>query len=113
MKQVTILKGVSLKATGKTQKFNPPVSLLDATVWYTYHTFTPHSLLIAFLFCSQNLFSFHRLVRQEGQGIFQLDFTFLFENYNGLIFEKGKYSEFDQMECILLPFISNRYLFYI
>jgi hypothetical protein len=34
VKQVTILKGVSLKATGFTHKFTPTVPLLDAALWY-------------------------------------------------------------------------------
>jgi len=71
VKQVTILKGVSLKSTGFTHKFVPPASLLDATMW---------------------------LVQQHGQQVFKLDFTFLFGNNNGLIFEKGTYTEFDDFD---------------
>jgi len=71
VRQVTILKGVNLKATGFTHKFAPPVSLLEASTW---------------------------LVKQNGQQVFTLDITFLFTNNNGLIFLNGTYAEFDDFD---------------
>lgn len=105
MRQVTILKGISLKATGMTHKFSPPVTLLDAALWY----FLSSSLLpqdLSYFFPAHFLLpTLIRLVKQEGQGVFKLDITFLYENHNGIIFENGKFTEFDEFECILAPYI--------
>jgi hypothetical protein len=94
VRQVTILKGVNLKATGFTHKFAPPVSLLEASTWYVSFLVFIHPTPFFFpdLLC--------RLVKQNGQQVFTLDITFLFTNNNGLIFLNGTYAEFDDFDDV-------------
>jgi len=70
VKDMSILRGVSLKATSKIHKFKPPVLLEEALRW---------------------------LLEQEQQTVQNLDFSFIFENSCALHFHKGKFLEFDDL----------------
>jgi len=67
---MSVLKGVSLKATSRIHKFDSPVSLENALEW----------------------------LDEQYKGMQNLDFTFIFQNDSSILFEKGSFTEFDNMD---------------
>jgi len=71
VKNLSMLRGVSLKATSKIHRFKPSVSLQGSLQW---------------------------LADQEQQGIHTLDFTLIFDNGSAMNFQQGVFHEFEDDE---------------
>jgi len=67
VKDMSILRGVSLKATSKIHRFKPTVTFEEALKWL----------------CDTD------------SGTQNLDFTFIFDNGSAIMFQQGKYLEFE------------------
>jgi len=71
VKNLSLLRGVSLKATSKIHRFKPSASLTSAIQW---------------------------VAEQEQQGIHTLDFTLIFDSGSAMNFQQGSYKEFEALD---------------